>query len=418
MPIKRDEQRALYEQYAAALCQKHEAEREIDKNSTWIGPAGRMCVSKYDSSTDGYSVKEYTQPYYEYWDDDSFKPALAGRSYVRVYDEKNHQWFTTGYNDAMSYEQYARMQREEYEKNRAYYERIKEAEKKMAEAKAKSRENNINCPEWNLKVVFNTLRSFKNIWPAIEKRMKKDHLDEDALQKLNRVTDKPVFKLDLLDIFPFELDKVKEVAKRNRISTSLYDEVCYRTLFEIQRDEWGVLNFRIHAPVIKNILHDFGTSEEHVIAKFRSGYFIGRDCEEIANRKEENEFTNKLDPSEEVAMMVERAYKRRGHTFNTFEESPDALIHRYLDKTETDLIKHFAELDSAIGILNTLKEKLEKIATEWNEYVDSVIQLAEQFNAKMSEFRAFADRAKDKIQKIADIRAEGQQIPGEQNATF
>jgi hypothetical protein len=197
----------------------------------------------------------------------------------------------------------------------------------------------------------------------------------------------------------------------------LYDEVCYRTLFEIQRDEWGVLNFRIHAPVIKNILHDFGTSEEHVISKFKSGFFIGRDCEEIVNRKEENEFTNKLDPAEEVAMMVERAYKRKA-SYNTYEESPDALIHRYLDKGETDLIKHFTELDSAIGILNTLKEKLEKIATEWNEYVDSVMQMAEQFNAKMNEFRTFADRAKDKIQKIADIRAEGQQIPGEQNATF
>lgn len=417
MPIKRDEQRALYEQYAAALCQKHEAQREIDKNSAWGGPVGRMCVSKYDSSTDGYSVEEYTQPYYEYWNDDSFKPALAGGSYVRVYDEKNGQWYSTGYNDVQSYEQYARMQREEYEKNRAYYERIKEAEKRMAEAKAKSRENNINCPEWNLNVVFNTLRMFKNVWPAIEKRMKKDHLDDASLQRLNRITDKPVFKLDLLDIFPFELDKVKEIAKRNHISTSLYDEVAYRTLFEIQRDEWGVLNFRVHAPVIKNILHDFGTSEEHVIAKFRSGYFIGRDCEEIAKRKEENEFTNKLDPSEEVAMMVERAYKRK-NSYNTFEESPDALIHKYLDKTETDLIKHFTELDSAIGILNTLKEKLEKIATEWNEYVDSVIQMAEQFNAKMSEFRTFADRAKDKIQKIADIRAEGQQIPGEQNATF
>jgi hypothetical protein len=417
MPIKRDEQRALYEQYAAALCQKHEAQREIDKNSSWGPQAGRMFISKYDGSTDGTEVEEYTQPYYEYWNDDAFKPALAGGSYVRVYDEKNGQWFSTGYNDVQSYEQFARMQREEYEKNRAYYERIKEAEKRMAEAKAKSRENNINCPEWNLKVVFNTLRMFKNIWPAIEKRMKKDHIDEEALQRLNKITDKPVFKLDLLDIFPFELDKVKEVAKRNRISTSLYDEVCYRTLFEIQRDEWGVLNFRIHAPVIKNILHDFGTSEEHVISKFRSGYFIGRDCEEIVNRKEENEFTNKLDPAEEVAMMVERAYKRKA-SYNTYEESPDALIHRYLDKGETDLIKHFTELDSAIGILNTLKEKLEKIATEWNEYVDSVIKMAEQFNAKMSEFRTFADRAKDKIQKIADIRAEGQQIPGEQNATF
>ena len=116
-------------------------------------------------------------------------------------------------------------------------------------------------------------------------------------------------------------------------------------------------------------------------------------------------------------MIVERAYKRK-HSYNTYEESPDALIHRYLDKGETDLIKHFTELDSAIGILNTLKEKLEKIATEWNEYVDSVIQMAEQFNAKMNEFRTFADKAKDKIQKIADIRAEGQQIPGEQNATF